>query len=192
MKNQYRLLLGSQSPRRKFLLEEAGFEFDIEVRPTDEIYDPGTPVEVVAEYLAKCKAVAFIGDLDQNQLLITADSVVVLDGKIYEKPKDRKDAIRILTELSGKTHTVYTGVYFMTTDKEVSITDATHVSFDKLTLSEIEHYIDNYSPYDKAGSYGVQDWLGLCKVCKIEGSYANVMGLPVHRVYQVLKEEFNY
>ena len=182
------IVLGSQSPRRKELLEKMGLSFEVIVTNVDESYDPLMDPKDVAEFLSNKKATALVPRLGPDQVGITADSIVVLDEKIYEKPLDENDAFRILSQLSGKTHTVYTGVTIINKSKRVSFTDETLVHMLPMNDSEIRYYIENYKPYDKAGSYGIQDWVGVCKVGKIEGSYPTVMGLPVHRVYNRLQE----
>ncbi len=187
--DKFKIIVGSQSPRRHYLMKEAGFKFQIDIRPTEEVFDPQMPVEEVAEFLACQKSKEFEHDLSSDQLVLTADSIVVLDQKIYGKPKDRKDAFNIINEIQGNTHLVYTGVSLLSSQKRVSFTDITKVTIEIMTPEEIDFYIDQYKPFDKAGAYGIQDWIGFCKVCKIEGSYANVMGLPIHRVY---KEILNF
>ena len=182
-----KIVLASQSPRRKQLLEQAGFSFDIRIKSIEEVYPSDLPVEEIAPYLAKQKAQAAFELLKEGEILLTADSVVILDGKVYEKPKDRTDAVRILQDLSGKTHKVITGVCLKSMQKEVSFSGESLVSMETLTEEEINFYIDQYQPYDKAGSYAVQEWIGLCKIYKIEGTYANIMGLPVDLVYKALQ-----
>ncbi|MCE2789119.1 MAG: Maf family protein [Saprospiraceae bacterium] len=180
------LILGSRSPRRSQLLTEAGYSFTIRVNETDESFDPTMPVLEVAEMLACRKAEALRDELTSEEVLLTADSVVILDQMIYNKPRDAEDAKQMLGALSGKTHTVATGVCILSRMEWRSMTVFTQITFDLLDDSEIDHYLDVYRPYDKAGSYGVQDWIGLCKVSKIDGSYSNVMGLPMREVYHEL------
>lgn len=184
--NKLNLVLGSQSPRRKELLEKMGLQFEIKVTHVEETFDSAMDPSKVAEYLAKKKAKALLNLLRKEQIGITADSIVVLDQKIYEKPKDREDAYYILSQLSGRTHVVYTGVTIISHFNQISFTDATHVHLLPMEDDEIYYYIDNYKPFDKAGSYGIQDWIGVCKVDRIEGSYSTVMGLPIHRLYEAL------
>lgn len=186
---QRKLILASQSPRRSFLLKQAGFEF--EIRPVDideENYPADLPVDEVAPYLAYHKALAAKTFIQNNEIILTADSVVILAGEIYGKPLDHADAARILRALSGNMHRVITGVCLLSSDKEVVFSDVANVYFDKLTDAEIEYYINNYKPFDKAGAYAIQEWIGLCKILKIEGTYANIMGLPVHLVYEQLRD----
>ena len=184
------IVLGSKSPRRRQLLLEAGFEIEIRVQDVDEDFAATIPVIEVAEILALRKAQALKATLMPNEIIITADSVVILDNKIYNKPENYADGVRMLSELSGKTHTVSTGVCLMKVNEQKSFTVTTEVTFDKMTLDEIDYYLKNHAPYDKAGGYGIQDWIGLCKVSNIEGSYSNVMGLPMREVYEAL-QHFN-
>lgn len=180
------LVLASKSPRRKQLLAEAGFTFRTQAKEVDETFPPEMPVEEVAAFLAEKKARACQSFLQPGEVMLTADSVVILDGKIYEKPIDRPDAIRILTELSGRKHQVITGVCLLNEDLHRTFSGFSDVYFEKLSRSEIEYYVDQYQPYDKAGSYAIQEWIGHCKISRIEGLYTNIMGLPVELVYQNL------
>lgn len=182
------IILASQSPRRSFLLKQAGFEF--EVKPVDideEDYPADLPVDEVASYLAHQKALAAKPFLQNDEIILTADSVVILNNEIYGKPVDRADAVRILRALSGNMHRVITGVCLLAHEREVVFADEARVYFDELSDAEIDYYIDNYKPFDKAGAYAIQEWIGLCKISKIEGTYANIMGLPVQRVYEELQ-----
>ncbi|MEQ8703992.1 MAG: Maf family protein [Phaeodactylibacter sp.] len=181
------IILVSKSPRRRQLLEQAGFHFVIKPQDVPEDYPEEMPVEEVAPFLAQKKVRASMHTLEGEGVLLGADSVVILDGVIYEKPKDRTDAQRILRELSGREHTVITGVCLANTKKERVFSGFSRVHFDKLSDEEIDYYIDRYEPYDKAGAYAIQEWIGLCKINKIEGTYANIMGLPVDLVYQELE-----
>ena len=181
------LILASKSPRRSQLLREAGFEFSVHGLDVDESFPPEMPVEDVAEYLARRKALAGRHLIQDREILISADSVVILDGQIYNKPTDYADAFRMIRLLSGCQHTVITGVCLLGAEQERSFSDRSEVYFEGLSDEEIDHYIRRCQPFDKAGAYGVQEWIGLCKIRRIEGSYANVMGLPVHRVYAELK-----
>lgn len=187
MKLKRALILASSSPRRQYLMKEAGFEFIVEKPDVDEVFPEEMPVEQVARYLATLKAEFFRPKL-REEIVVTADTVVILDGKILNKPKDRTEAFAMLTSLSGQTHMVMTGVCIVTKEKEISFDDITQVTFQSLEKSEIDYYIDHYKPYDKAGAYGAQDWIGMVALKKIEGSYFNVMGLPIHKVYEHLKE----
>jgi septum formation protein len=182
-----RIKLASKSPRRQQLLEGIGLTFEVWSKEVDESYPEHLQREEIPVYLASKKADAFRGELDQSDILITADTIVWVDEQVLNKPADRADAIRMIEMLNGNMHDVYTGVSIISTEKSEIIWDRTRVHFAHLTSTEIEHYIDNYSPFDKAGSYGAQDWIGLIAIDRLEGSYFNVMGLPVHKVYQALK-----
>lgn len=184
------IILASQSPRRHYLMKEAGFEFEIRVRSIDESFPADMPAEKVAEFLAVQKAEAVKDWIVGQEVIVTADSVVIQDNKIYGKPTDAADAFRILRELSGNVHQVITGVCLMDKDKMVHFSDVAHVHFDTLTDEEIHFYIEKYKPFDKAGAYGVQEWIGFTKVKKIDGAYANIMGLPIQKVYNKLMTEF--
>jgi septum formation protein len=182
-----RIKLASKSPRRQQLLQGLGLTFDVWSKEVDESYPDHLQQEEIPLYLASKKADAFREDLQDGDVLITADTIVWIDGQVLNKPEDRDDAIRMIGLLNGKTHDVYTGVSIVSLEKTELLWDRTRVHFARLTAEEIEHYIDNYSPFDKAGSYGAQDWIGLVAIDRLEGSYFNVMGLPVHKVYQALK-----
>lgn len=176
------LILASGSPRRQYLLREIGLQFTIEKPNVDEAFPADMPVQEVARYLALQKAAQFKNRL-QNEIVITADTVVILDRHILNKPADRQEAISMLSHLSGQHHHVMTGVCLLSKEKEDAFEDVTEVVFKNLTQEEIIYYVDNHTPYDKAGAYGVQDWIGMVAIEKIIGSYFNVMGLPVHQVY---------
>ncbi len=182
-----KIILCSNSPRRSQLLSDAGFDFVVKTTDVDENYPPDLEVEKVAEFLAKKKADASRKFLEKDAILLTADSIVALGNKIYGKPKDAQEAFRILTELSGKQHTVITGVCLLSTTKEKTFSSFSKVTFEPMTASEIEYYIDKFQPYDKAGAYAIQEWIGLCKISRIEGLYSNIMGLPVSDVYRELR-----
>ncbi|NLX80987.1 MAG: septum formation protein Maf [Proteiniphilum sp.] len=187
--DNYNIILASNSPRRRELL--SGLDVDYEVRILDNIdesYPNDIPLEDVAEYLAIKKANSYANGLLDNEILITADTIVLIDNEIYGKPKDKADALRMLNGMSNKTHRVITGVCLVSTQKSVSFSSTTSVTFGSLDEGEINYYIDKYKPYDKAGSYGVQEWIGYVGVKHIEGSYYNVMGLPIYRVYEELKK----
>ena len=186
----YNLVLGSQSPRRKELLEAAGFSFRVEVRSIDEIFDPKMDVYQVAEYLAVQKTLPFEDSLQEDELLLTADSVVILDGEIFGKPNGVEGAKAMLKALSGKKHTVVTGVALKNKDRLISFSDQAQVYMDSLSDEEIDYYIEKCQPFDKAGSYGIQEWIGYCKINKIEGTFANIKGLPVNKVYHQLLKHF--
>lgn len=189
LNGNYRIVLASQSPRRRQLLEQAGLPFVVRAREVDESYPDDMPAHEVPVYLAQKKAAAMHEFLEHpDDILLTADSVVILDGTIYGKPTDADDARNILSQLSGRTHQVITGVCLTTAETTVAFGDLTLVTFATISAEEIEHYIHQYQPYDKAGAYAIQEWIGLCKIEKIEGTYANVMGLPVQRVWQALEQ----
>ncbi|RIV19799.1 septum formation protein Maf [Fibrisoma montanum] len=183
---RYPLVLASGSPRRKQLLTDAGFSFTVETRPTDEFFPADMPVGDVAEYLARQKADQFRADLG-DRLVLCADTVVILDNEILNKPTDATDAHRMLRSLSGRSHRVRTGVCLLAPDTAISFTDETTVWFADLTDAEIDYYIRECHPFDKAGSYGAQDFVGLVGISRLDGSFYTVMGLPTHRVYQALK-----
>jgi septum formation protein len=185
--SKHKIILASQSPRRQQLLGGLELEFEIRTKDTDESYSSALQREEVALYLAEKKADAFIPELKENEILITADTTVYINGEILNKPMDRDEAIKMLTKLSGQTHTVITGVCLANIKKKVVFHGETEVSFTKLEKWEIEHYVDHYSPFDKAGSYGAQDFIGYIGIEKMNGSYYNVMGLPLHLVYQHLE-----
>lgn len=185
IKLKRKLILASSSPRRQYLMKEAGFEFVVEKPDVDESFPSTLPVEQVARYLAAKKAEYFRPRLT-DEIIVTADTVVVLDNNILNKPADRQEAIEMLSRLSGRTHRVITGVSIFSKEKEEIFDDTTEVTFKKLSSKEIEFYVDNYKPYDKAGAYGAQDWVGMVAIQTINGSYFNVMGLPIHKVYQHL------
>ncbi|MBR5167670.1 MAG: septum formation protein Maf [Salinivirgaceae bacterium] len=186
--NKYKFVLASKSPRRQELLKGIVPEFDIMLHDTAESYPDTLQGAQIVEHLAKLKASAFEGELAENQLLITADTIVWIDNQVLGKPKDRAVAIEMLHQLSGRKHTVYTGVCLKTTQKERVFSAATDVFFRQLSDDEIAYYVDTYKPFDKAGSYGIQEWIGYVGIERIDGSYFNVMGLPVQRLYQELKK----
>lgn len=180
------LILASTSPRRQFLMKEAGYQFRVEAPTHDEKFPDFMPAEMVPKFLAEEKAKSFLPKLT-NEIVLTADTVVILRGNILNKPVDREDAIRMLSTLAGRTHKVITAVCLMAKDKQDSFADATKVTFSKLTEEEITYYVDTCKPFDKAGSYGAQDWLGMVGIERIQGSYFTVMGMPMHKVYSHLK-----
>lgn len=183
---KHKIILGSASPRRQQLLKDAGFDFKINLINADESFPPHLKAEQIALYLCEKKASAYPGKLADDEVLITADTIVWIDEIVLNKPGSEFEAKQMLQLLSGKMHRVFTGVCISTNKQKVSFTDETKVYFKHLSEAEITFYITHYKPFDKAGSYGAQDWLGLIGVEKIEGSYFNVMGLPVHKVYEAL------
>ena len=180
------IILASQSPRRKLLLEWAEIPFKVMVKETDESYDASLSAEDIAIHIARNKALAVEGT--NRQVVLAADTVVVLGGEIIGKPKDRNEAIETLKKLSGQTHTVITGVVIRNREKEIAFADATAVDFHELTNEQIEFYIDKYKPYDKAGAYAIQEWIGVTGIKSIRGDFYNVMGLPVSRVVKALHD----
>lgn len=189
MNLKYRLILGSKSPRRQELLGSLDFPFRVEVRSVDETFPPNLPVEKLAEFIAEKKAEAFT-DLNRDELVITSDTVVVCNGIALAKPANAEEAKGMLRMLSGKTHQVITGVCLKTPEDQRSFSETTHVQFDELSEEEIDYYIEKYGPFDKAGSYGIQEWIGMIGIKGIEGDYYNVMGLPLNRLYRELKQSF--
>lgn len=185
---KYNVVLASKSPRRQELLKGIGVDFTILTKDVDESYPSRLPLLEVAPFLSLKKAKAFEdNELPENFMVITADTVVIAENEILGKPKDRDDAFRMLELLSGKTHKVVTGVTVRTKDFTKTFSVISKVTFDNLDNQEIEYYVDNYKPYDKAGAYGIQEWIGYIGVSCVEGSYFNVMGLPTRKLYMVLK-----
>ena len=180
-------VLASQSPRRKQLLEWAEINFEIIVQSTDESYPEDLSPEEISIHIAKEKAFAVRQLVEKERILIAADTIVVLNNEIIGKPKDREDAVQILKKLSGNTHLVITGVAITNGEKEILFSDSTEVEFYPLTEEQIVFYIDKYAPYDKAGAYAIQEWIGVVGIKNIKGDFYNVMGLPVSRVVQALQ-----
>jgi septum formation protein len=183
---EHPLILASSSPRRQYLLQEAGFTFTVQKPEVDEDFPTSIPIHDVAKYLAHKKATSF-HSIITNEIVITADTVVILNNKILNKPVDREEAVEMLQSLAGNTHHVMTGVCLYSKEKRELFDDITEVTFAPLTSEEIAFYVEHYKPFDKAGAYGAQDWIGMVAIEKIVGSYFNVMGLPVHKVYAKLK-----
>lgn len=183
-----KIILASQSPRRKQLLEWAEVPFDILVQETDESYPEGLSVEEVSIHIAKQKALAVQSDLPADAVIVAADTIVVLGERIIGKPKSREDAVAILTDLSGQKHRVITGVCILQNDKAIIFSDTTDVTFHELTAEQIAFYIDKYKPYDKAGAYAIQEWIGVVGIKSVQGDFYNVMGLPVSRVVRELEK----
>lgn len=185
---RYHIILASNSPRRKELL--AGLDIPFEVRVLDDIdesYPHDLPTKEIAGYISKKKADAYQQTMAADELIITADTIVVLGQEVMGKPKDAAEAHRMLRELSGKTHQVITGVCLTTKERQACFSVETDVTFKDLTDEEIHYYVEHYRPFDKAGAYGIQEWIGYIGVTGMNGSYFNVMGLPVQRIYEVLK-----
>ena len=183
--SKYHIILASGSPRRQNFFKELNIDFTVDVREVDEVYPESLKRQEITEYLAKLKSEAF-KDLKSNDIVVTSDTIVWFEGKAIGKPKDKDDAFNMLRAMSGKSHTVFTSVSLKGNSFQRIFSDETHVLFEEFSDSEINYYLDNYKPFDKAGSYGIQDWIGLIGVKKIEGSYFNVMGLPVHKLYKEL------
>lgn len=184
-----RLILASQSPRRRELLAASGLPFELAPRyECEEIYPPTLPAAEVPRYLSQLKSRAYPHPLAPGELLLTADTVVLLDGEILGKPRDREDAIRMLQRLSGRSHTVVTGVTLRSADRRRSFSVRSRVRFRALRDEEIRYYVDTFRPLDKAGSYGIQEWIGYAAIERISGSFFNVMGLPIQRVYTELEK----
>ena len=182
-----RIILASGSPRRKQLLEWAEVEFEVRSRSTDESYPPGLTPQDVAIHIARNKALAVLNECPEGSIILAADTIVVLDDRIIGKPADREDAIEILSALSGQHHSVITGVAIRKNHREKTFSDSTTVQFHRLTRKEIEYYIDKYKPYDKAGAYAIQEWIGVVGIQSVQGDFYNVMGLPVSRVVRELQ-----
>lgn len=180
------LFLASKSPRRRELLNAAGITYSLVDVDVEEVHPADMDIEDVPEYLARIKAEAAIPMLQGDDLVIAADSVVIMDDRIFGKPANKAEATEMISALAGRHHLVITGVFIGNHKRGEGFSDFTSVWLNPMSDAEIEHYIDTWSPFDKAGSYGIQDWIGWAKVARIEGSYANVMGLPVHKVYEVL------
>ena len=184
----YKIILASNSPRRRELLAGLGLEFDVRVLPDiDETYPDTLPVKETAEYIAVKKSQAYRQTMASDELIITADTVVIVGDEILGKPVDEADAVRMLRLLSGRTHQVTTGVCMLTRETYLHFAVTTDVTFKPLTDGEIRYYIDHYRPFDKAGAYGIQEWIGYIGVMGLHGSYYNVMGLPVQRIYEAIQ-----
>jgi septum formation protein len=186
--NNYRIILASRSPRRQQLLGELGLKFEVSVKDYEEIYPESLSGEEIARYLAHEKANLFSGGLADNEIVITADTIVWCNGKMLGKPLNSEDATRMLKEISNNTHEVITGVCIFSSLKEKIFSVSTKVTFSPLSSEEIDYYVRNYKPFDKAGAYGIQEWIGIIGCSHIEGSYFNVVGLPVQRLYKELQE----
>ena len=181
------IILGSNSPRRKELLAGLDIEFTVDTGNNfEEVYDPATPIESIPEVLSEGKSYGFHRELDDNEILITSDTLVLCGDRVMGKPHSREEAIDMLQYLSGREHKVITAITLRDNKKCITSSDTAIVYFKELSINEIEYYIDNYKPYDKAGAYGIQEWIGYAGIGKIEGSYFTIMGLPVHQVYQEL------
>lgn len=187
LKNR-KIILASGSPRRQQFFKDLGLDFEIRLKEIEEIYPPTLQAQAIPEYLAVLKSDAFAGSLKPDEILVTSDTIVWFESKALGKPKDYEDAFAMLRSMSGKIHTVYTSVCFRIMDRTQILTASTQVTFNALSDEAIRYYLEHFKPYDKAGAYGIQDWIGLVGVAKIDGSYANVMGLPVDLVYNYLSQ----
>ena len=180
------VILASQSPRRRQLLEQAGIPFQVKVSEAEETFPEGMPIPEVPVHIARQKALAVKALYTENEVIVAADTIVVLDGRIIGKPVDREDAIRILTALSGRIHEVITGVVIMYNGTEQAFSQTTEVHFKPLAAEQITYYVDHYQPYDKAGAYAIQEWIGAVGIDRIDGCFYNVMGLPISQVAERL------
>ena len=183
----HNLILASGSPRRQQFFKELDLDFTIQLKPVDETFPDHLQGAEITDYLAKLKAAAFT-DLQVTDILVTSDTIVWFNGVALNKPEDRDEAYAMIAALSGNSHQVITSVAFTTKEGQTVINDTTTVTFKMLTEEEINYYIDNYQPYDKAGGYGIQEWFGYIAVTRLEGSYFNVMGMPLHKVYETLMQ----
>ncbi len=180
------IILASGSPRRQQFFKDLGIDFEIRLKEVEEIYPPHLQAEEITDYLAELKANAFEGEINPDELLVTSDTIVWHHNQCLGKPKDREEAFRMLQSLSDATHEVITSVCFKTNTKTETFHEITKVTFQELSEEAIRYYLDHYKPFDKAGSYAIQEWIGYIGISKIEGSYTNVVGMPVHLVYQKL------
>lgn len=185
---QYHYILASKSPRRQQLLRSLGIDFEVRTKETDETYPEALTTEEIPVYLAKKKAEPFIGNLKEMELLITADTIVCYEGKVLGKPQDTKEARQMLLMLSGHEHQVVSGVCLTSVEKQMAFFAVSNVQFKKLTENEIDYYIAHFKPFDKAGAYGIQEWIGTIGITHIEGSFYNVMGLPVQKLYEEIQK----
>jgi septum formation protein len=183
-----KIILASTSPRRSQLLKEAGFQFEVKTKDVEETYPAELPIDEVAGYLARKKATAAQDFIQNDEIIIAADSVVILDGVIYGKPRDYEDAFLMLRKLSGQLHRVITGVCLLSATNVKVFSAESKVQIEAMSDAEIDFYVQKYQPYDKAGSYAIQEWIGLCKISRIEGTFTNIMGLPVDLVYRELMD----
>ena len=185
---KYKIILASNSPRRKELLKGLDIDFEVRIIPDiDESYPSDIPPEKIPSFIAQKKADAYKGSIKKDELIITADTVVILDNEILEKPANKIDAAQMIKRLSGRKHQVITSVVLTTIEKQKEFSVVSSVDFTELTNDEIEYYVEKYKPFDKAGAYGIQEWIGYVGVKSIDGSFYNVMGLPIQRLYQELK-----
>lgn len=184
----FRIILASRSPRRQQMLTELGLKFDVVVKDYDESFPAGLSGAEIARHVAHEKALQFRNEISDRDIVITADTIVWCNNQVLGKPADTEDAVRILKEISGRTHEVITGVSLFSLHKEKLFSESTRVTFEDLSDEEISYYVEAFSPFDKAGAYGIQEWIGLAACSHIDGSYFNVVGLPVQKLYSELKE----
>jgi septum formation protein len=182
----FRIILASRSPRRQQLLRQMGISFDVVIRDFDESFPENLRYEEIARFISLSKARSFKDELSDNEIVITADTIVWCNDKVLGKPADSAEAVEILKEISGNIHEVITGVTIISNKKEITFTDISKVTFEPMTDEEISYYIDHFKPYDKAGAYGIQEWIGIIGCSRIEGSFFNVVGLPVQKLYKEL------
>jgi septum formation protein len=185
---KYRIILASRSPRRQQLLKDLGLDFDVVIRDFTETYPDNLSGEEIALYLAEEKAKSFRDEISDNEIVITADTIVWCNNKVLGKPAGKEEAVKMIGELSGNTHEVITGVSLLSAFNQRTFCESTRVTFEKLSDKEINYYVEKFKPYDKAGAYGIQEWIGVAACSWIEGSYFNVVGLPVQRLYKELKK----
>lgn len=183
-----RIILASKSPRRRQLLEWAEIPFDVLVKDTNEMYPASLPIDQVPVYIARNKALAVKEELSHDRLILAADTIVVLKDQVIGKPSGKEDAVRTLKSLSGQTHMVITGVVLMKDETEIAFADITEVEFHTLTDQQIKYYVEQYQPYDKAGAYAIQEWIGVTGIKRVHGDFYNVMGLPVSRVIKAIHQ----
>ena len=183
---KYKIILASGSPRRQQFFKDLNLDFEIRLKDVEEIYPPELKAAEITDYLAELKANAFEGELNENEILVTSDTIVWHQNKALGKPKNAEEAFAMIKSMSNTTHEVFTSVCFKTNSSSTLINDVTKVTFNDLSDEAIQYYIENYKPYDKAGAYGIQEWFGFMAVAKVEGSYTNVMGLPTAKVYEFL------
>ncbi|PBJ15651.1 Maf-like protein [Flavobacterium sp. ACN6] len=183
---KYKIILASGSPRRQQFFKDLDLDFEIRLKDVEEIYPPELKAAAITDYLAELKAKAFDGELIENEILVTSDTIVWHQNKALGKPKNAEEAFEMIKSMSNTTHEVITSVCFKTNEGSTLLHDITKVTFNDLSDEAILYYIENYKPYDKAGAYGIQEWFGFMAVAKVEGSYTNVMGLPTAKVYDFL------
>ncbi|MFK7748062.1 MAG: Maf-like protein [Kordia sp.] len=188
LSKKYHIILASGSPRRQQFFKDLGLNFEIRLKSVEEVYPKHLQHHEISDYLAKLKASVFKNELKDNDILVTSDTVVWHEGVSLAKPQDAKEAFDMIATMSGKTHDVITSVCFTTATSQKVVHEVTKVTFEAMTDAEIWYYVNNFKPFDKAGAYGIQEWIGYTKVARIEGSYANVVGLPTHLVYKMFSE----